>query len=149
MWQNCCHISLAFVPKFLDFLQAFIGVSIVLYSVWMVDQWENLIPISPPPSSPPDFSSLSLFLHSDSDAISDQTTPLNFKVDLVSGFDGAFGLDLHSFKLLAPWFIYSGVGILSCYVTFIGCIAAEATNGCCLCFVSSMHTFLNYCVLKQ
>ncbi|KAH7517481.1 hypothetical protein FEM48_Zijuj09G0069400 [Ziziphus jujuba var. spinosa] len=176
---NCCHISLAFVLKFLNFLQAFIGVSIILYSVWMLDQWENHIPISPPPSAPsPDSSSLSLFFHSESAAVSDQIT-----VDLVSGFDGTLGLTLLSFKLPAPcssagsslpgwcfplvafnllkmvdavnlkvlWFIYSfmGVGILLCCVTFIGCIAAEAINGCCLCFVSSMHTFLKCCVLKQ
>ena len=40
-------------------------------------------------------------------------------------------------------FIYSfmGVGILLCSITFIGCIAAEAINGCCLCFVSSMLKF--------
>ncbi|XP_015892130.3 tetraspanin-18 isoform X2 [Ziziphus jujuba] len=137
---NCCHISLAFVLKFLNFLQAFIGVSIILYSVWMLDQWENHIPISPPPSAPsPDSSSLSLFFHSESAAVSDQIT-----VDLVSGFDGTLGLTLLSFKLPAPWFIYSfmGVGILLCCVTFIGCIAAEAINGCCLCFYTLLMTVI-------
>lgn len=38
-------------------------------------------------------------------------------------------------------FIYSfmGVGILVCCIALIGCIAAEAISGCCLCFVSCNH----------
>lgn len=34
------------------------------------------------------------------------------------------------------------VGILVCIVTFIGFIAAEAINGCCLCFYSILKTLL-------
>ncbi|KAL5562040.1 hypothetical protein UlMin_031787 [Ulmus minor] len=140
MRPNCCHVSLAFVLKFLNFLQAFVGLSIVLYSLWMLDQWNHHIPISPPPSAPsPDSSSLFL---SDSAGVSDQIAPLNLAVDLVSGFDGGFGLDSNSFKLPAPWFVYSfmGVGILLSCITFIGCIAAEAINGCCLCFYTLLVT---------
>lgn len=35
-------------------------------------------------------------------------------------------------------FIYSfmGLGISLCCITLVGCIAAEAISGCCLCFVS-------------
>ncbi|XP_062079268.1 tetraspanin-18 [Humulus lupulus] len=124
---NCCHISLAFVLKFLNFLQAFVGISIILYSLWMVDQWYNHIPINPPPLAP-------------SPQVSDQIAPFKLAFDLVSGFDRSLLLDLHSVNLPAPWFIYffMGVGILLCSITFIGCIAAEAINGCCLCF----YTFL-------
>ncbi|KAF3436039.1 hypothetical protein FNV43_RR23131 [Rhamnella rubrinervis] len=141
MRPNCCHVSLAFVLKFLNFLQAFLGISIILYSVWILDQWNNHIPISPPPSAPsPDSSTLSLYLHSQTASI----TPLNLEVNLVSGFDGSSGLDLQSFKLPAPWFIYSfmGVGILLCCITFIGCIAAEAISGCCLCFYTLLMTVI-------
>ncbi|PON55527.1 Tetraspanin [Trema orientale] len=134
MRPNCCHISLAFVLKFLNFLQAFVGVSIILYSLWMLDQWYNHIPISPPPVAPaPEVAGLS-----------DPIGPWNLAVDLVSGLDGSFWLHLQSLKLPAPWFIYSfmGVGIILCCITFIGCIAAEAINGCCLCFYTFLKTVL-------
>ncbi|XP_021806090.1 tetraspanin-18-like [Prunus avium] len=141
---TCCHISLAFVLKFLNFLQAFIGVSILVYSAWMLNQWNNNIPIVPQPSAPsPDSSSFSsLLLSSETAKTSDQITPLNFAVHLVSGFDEELGLN--SLKLPAPWFIYCfmGLGVLICCITFIGCIAAEAINGCCLCFYTILITVL-------
>uniref|UniRef100_A0A803PGD0 Uncharacterized protein n=1 Tax=Cannabis sativa TaxID=3483 RepID=A0A803PGD0_CANSA len=126
---NCCHISLAFVLKFLNFLQAFVGISIILYSLWMVDQWYNHIPINPPP--PP---------LAPSPQVSEQIAPFKLAFDLFSGFDRSLLLNLHSLDLPAPWFIYSfmGVGILLCCITCIGCIAAEAINGCCLCFYTSL-----------
>jgi len=37
-------------------------------------------------------------------------------------------------------YYFMGVGIIPCCVTFIGCIAAESINGCCLCFVSDIYT---------
>lgn len=49
MRPNCCHFSLAFVLKFLNFLQAFVGFSILLYSIWMLNQWDHHIPQQPPP----------------------------------------------------------------------------------------------------
>ncbi|KAJ4728377.1 putative Tetraspanin family protein [Melia azedarach] len=143
MQRNCCHVSFAFILKFLNFLQAFIGVSIILYSIWMLDQWNHHIPIPPPSIAPsPDSSSSSLHL-----LLSDDhprvTVPLDF---VVSGFNdvSGVGFDLNSVKLPAPWFIYAfmGVGILLCCVTFIGCIAAEAISGCCLCFYSILKTVL-------
>ncbi|XP_048430218.1 tetraspanin-18 [Pyrus x bretschneideri] len=147
MRPNCCHISLAFVLKLLNFLQAFIGVSILVYSAWMLNQWNHHIPIVPPPPSAPSPDSLSfssLRLSSDSGAVSDQITPLDFAVHLVSGSDEGLGFGLNSFKLPAPWFIYSfmGLGILLCCVNFIGCIAATAINGCCLCFYTILITML-------
>ncbi|GMY06163.1 tetraspanin-18-like isoform X1 [Fagus crenata] len=133
MRRNCCHISLAFVLKLLNFLQAFVGVSIIVYSAWMLNQWNNEIPIPPSPPLPPSApspasssSSLSLFFDS-----SDPDRNFNLEADMVSGFDAGLGfdVDLNSFQLPAPWFIYSfmGVGILLCCITVIGCIAAEYT----------------------
>ncbi|GAY40172.1 hypothetical protein CUMW_050010 [Citrus unshiu] len=161
MQRNCCHISFAFILKFLNFLQGFIGVSIILYSIWMLDQWNHHVPVPPlPPLAPtPDTSvsssSLSLFLNSDTTQsrvlshdhrrLTTSTGPLDV---MVSGFDDVSGLgfDFNSFELPAPWFIYSfmGVGILVCCIALIGCIAAEAISGCCLCFVSCNH----YAILK-
>ncbi|RDX88685.1 Tetraspanin-18, partial [Mucuna pruriens] len=47
MRLNICHVSLSFVLKFLNFLQSFIGISILLYSLWMFNEWDHRIP--PPP----------------------------------------------------------------------------------------------------
>jgi hypothetical protein len=148
MRRNCCHISLAFVLKLLNFLQAFVGVSIIVYSAWMLNQWNNEIPIPPSPPLPPSApspasssSSLSLFFDS-----SDPARNFNLEADMVSGFDAGLGfeVDLTSFQLPAPWFIYSfmGVGILLCCITVIGCIAAEVIHGCCLCFYTVLITVL-------
>ncbi|KAL5859951.1 hypothetical protein ACOSQ4_001247 [Xanthoceras sorbifolium] len=146
MQPNCCHTSFAFILKFLNFLQAFIGVSIIIYSIWMLDQWNHRIPISPPspPSAPSPDSSASLYLFvnsrtAESNWVSEH--PVNF---LVSGLDDGLGFDLNSVKLPAPWFIYSfmGVGILLCCINLIGCIAAEAISGCCLCFYTLLKTVL-------
>ncbi|KAE9589936.1 putative tetraspanin/Peripherin [Lupinus albus] len=120
MRPNCCHNSLAFLLKFLNFLQAFIGVSIILYSTWMFNQWNHHIPKPPFPNSVtfPFLSHPSLRL--------------------------AFGFYDSSINLPAPWFIHAfmGVGIVVCCVTFFGCIAAEMINGCCLCFYTLLISIL-------
>ncbi|KAK9201388.1 hypothetical protein WN944_016590 [Citrus x changshan-huyou] len=172
MQRNCCHISFAFILKFLNFLQGFIGVSIILYSIWMLDQWNHHVPVPPlPPLAPtPDTSvsssSLSLFLNSDTTQwrvlshdhrrLTTSTGPLDV---MVSGFDDVSGLgfDFNSFELPAPWFIYSfmGVGILVCCIALIGCIAAEAISiewrpgRSVICNVQPYHYFCNtYAILK-
>ncbi|KDP26433.1 hypothetical protein JCGZ_17591 [Jatropha curcas] len=126
MQRNCCHVSLAFVLKFFNFLQAFIGLSVVLYSIWMLDQWNHHVPFPPSPHS----------IAPSPDSQSQSLRVLSLVADLAYGFDDGLGLRLNSFELPAPWFIYSfmGVGIILCCITLIGCIAAEAINGCCLCF---------------
>ncbi|XP_019058182.1 PREDICTED: tetraspanin-18 [Tarenaya hassleriana] len=124
MRRNCCHVSFAAVLKILNFMQAFFGVSIIIYSIWMLDQWNRGVPVDPPTASSSESSS-SFFDH-----------------DLVAG-EGP-GFNLLSLDFPSPWVIYlfMGVGILVCIVTFIGLIAAEAINGCCLCFCSILKTVL-------
>ncbi|ESQ50391.1 hypothetical protein EUTSA_v10002082mg [Eutrema salsugineum] len=120
MRRNCCHVSFASTLKILNFVQAFFGVSIIIYSIWMLDQYHRHVPVDPPPS-------------------------LKNPVDLTASFVvGSSGFNLRSLDLPAPWFIYSfmAVGILVCIVTIIGFIAAEAINGCCLCFYSILKTLL-------
>ncbi|CAL5207098.1 unnamed protein product [Lathyrus oleraceus] len=114
MRSNCCHFSLAFVLKFLNFLQAFVGVSILLYSIWMLNQWGHYSP--QPPFS-------------------------QFSFSLSRSFSPHFVSDIN---LPAPWFIYAfmGVGILVCCIAFFGCVAAEIINGCCLCFYTLLITIL-------
>ncbi|XP_021660111.1 tetraspanin-18 isoform X1 [Hevea brasiliensis] len=142
MRRNWCHISLAFLLKLFNFLQAFVGISIIIYSVWMLNQWNHRVPFSPPPfvSPSPDSSSVSLLPNSQSDSL----RVLNLVADVAYGIDDGLGLGLNSFKLPAPWFIYSfmGVGIILCTITLIGCIAAESVNGCCLCFYTILKTVL-------
>ncbi|KAF7804572.1 tetraspanin-18-like isoform X1 [Senna tora] len=127
MRRNCCHSFLASLLKFLNFLHAFVGLSIVLYSLWMINQWNHHLPIHP---TSPSSSSLSIPSNSHSTSVSARFTPLDLAVDTVSGFDDGLGFGFNSVNLPAPWFIYSfmGVGILLCCVTFLGCIAAEVVN---------------------
>ncbi|XWS36526.1 hypothetical protein CRYUN_Cryun20dG0092300 [Craigia yunnanensis] len=145
MQPNCCHVSFAFVLKFLNSLQAFVGVSIILYSIWMLDQWSHHVPISPPPLAPSPESSLSILFNSRPEIGAQEARFFDdFAVGLVSGLDNGVGFDLSSVKLPAPWFIYSfmGVGIVLCCITLIGCIAAESINGCCLCFYTLLKIVL-------
>ncbi|XVE78034.1 hypothetical protein DITRI_Ditri13aG0111700 [Diplodiscus trichospermus] len=145
MRLNCCHVSFAFVLKFLNFLQAFVGVSIILYSIWMLDQWNHHVPISPPSLAPSPESSLPILFNSRSQNGAQAGRGFDdFAVGLISGLDNGVGLDLSSVELPAPWFIYSfmGVGIVLCCITLIGCIAAESINGCCLCFYTLLKIVL-------
>ncbi|CAA7013959.1 unnamed protein product [Microthlaspi erraticum] len=52
MRHNCCHFSFASTLKILNFVQAFFGVSIIIYSIWMLDQYNRHVPVDPPPSPP-------------------------------------------------------------------------------------------------
>ncbi|CAN8257563.1 unnamed protein product [Cochlearia groenlandica] len=143
MRHNCCHISFASTLKILNFVQAFIGVSIIIYSIWMLNQYNHHVPVDPPPSVLLPKSSVSGI------EIGRISEPLKGSVDLiarivVSSTSGDHGFSLRSLDLPSPWFIYSfmAVGILVCIVTIIGFIAAEAISGCCLCFYSILKTML-------
>ncbi|KAE8679656.1 Tetraspanin-20 [Hibiscus syriacus] len=122
MRPSCCQVSFAFVLKFLNFLQAFFGVSILLYSIWMLDQWNHHVPDSPPPLVPSPESSLSVFFNSRPEVGARAARVFDdFAVGLASGFDDGVGFNLNSVKLPAPWFIYSfmGVGIVLCCISLI------------------------------
>jgi hypothetical protein len=149
MARNCCHVSFASVLKILNFIQAFIGVSIIIYSIWMLDQYNRHVPVEPPPSQPPAASSPDSYSFSSSGieitGVSDSLkNPINLVPGLVIGSGGDSGFSLRSLDLPAQWFIYCfmAIGILVCIVTFIGFIAAEAISGCCLCFYSILKTLV-------
>ncbi|KAL0459329.1 UNVERIFIED_CONTAM: Tetraspanin-18 [Sesamum latifolium] len=122
MRTPCCHSFLAFVLKFLNFLQAFIGVAIIVYSAYMLNQWQHHHHQLPPPHE------------SGTQLPTDVINPLSFASGLVSSHDDAFRFN--SLSLPSPWFIYAfmAIGILVCCITCIGHVGAEAVNGCCLCF---------------
>ncbi|TKY52808.1 Tetraspanin-18 protein [Spatholobus suberectus] len=112
MRLNFGHVSLAFVLKFLNFLQSFVGLSILLYSLWMFNEWDHRVPPPPIPFPLPQ--------------------------------PDAFASYLNSINLPAPWFIYDfmGMGILVLCISFLGCIAAEMINGCCLCLYTLLMAVL-------
>ncbi|XP_077252739.1 tetraspanin-20-like [Tasmannia lanceolata] len=154
--SSFCRSFIAFILKFLNFLQTFIGITIIIYSIWMLNQWNKHIPtpLPPPPSSPSPENSFHLLLNSQNQPIlsSDSNSfrvrvpqdlsALELGVEISSGLED--GLDFNLHKLPTPWFIYSfmGIGILLCSVTCIGHIATEAINGCCLCFYTLLTTVL-------
>uniref|UniRef100_A0A7N0U8Z5 Tetraspanin-18 n=1 Tax=Kalanchoe fedtschenkoi TaxID=63787 RepID=A0A7N0U8Z5_KALFE len=131
-----CRSFLAFVLKFLIFLQTSIGVCMIMYSLFMLDQRDRHavpdIPALPPAAASPAPSSPMLLNLGNYRAI--------LGVEMVSGMDDEIGLIFS--KLPAPWFIYAfmGMGILTLCISCIGHIAAEAINGCCLSLYSLLIT---------
>lgn len=109
----------------------------------MLNQWNHQIPVPSPPAPSPDSSQFPFLMSDTARVPDDKINPLAFAADMVSGSDDN-GLVLQFIKLPAPWFIYSfmGVGILVCCITCIGHIAAEAINGCCLCFYTMLTVLL-------
>ncbi|URE18961.1 hypothetical protein MUK42_10686 [Musa troglodytarum] len=113
MRPSLCRSCLVFALKFLNFLQTFVGVSVLIYSIWVLNRWHR---------------------------------------------HGQLVLDLRDVP--APWFVCAsmGVGICLCLISFTGYVAAEAVNGCCLCFVfmfsspqfpsAVAHFQLDYAVLS-
>ncbi|KAI3868253.1 hypothetical protein MKX03_000164 [Papaver bracteatum] len=149
-YNKFCRGYLAFHLKILNFFQAFLGVSIVIYSVWMLNQWNqhthDIKPTPPPLAPSPQSSSLFLVTSENVDIIRaqfiDNNLNFDFEAGIVSGFDGDVSIGFK--KIPIPWFIYTtmGIGILFCSVTVIGLIAAESVNSCCLCFYSLLNAVL-------
>ncbi|XP_074304811.1 tetraspanin-18-like [Silene latifolia] len=143
MRTNCCHQFFAFNLKFLNFFQFFVGISTVIYSAYLLNQWQTDAPIvpSPPPPLPAPPPSYPVPSYADLRLFEDGKRIGRFDgVGIVSGLDSDMGSGLfsqfYSTELPTPWFIYflMVVGLLLCFMSCIGHIAAEAINGCCLCF---------------
>nr|GMD20133.1 tetraspanin-18-like isoform X1 [Ipomoea batatas] len=137
MRTPCCHALLAFVLKFLNFLQAFVGISIIVYSGYMLEQWQHRLAAPSPSFSPSAQFPEAQFANFDSVRVSDGIDSIN---SVISGVGDGININYHS--LPAPWFIYAfmGLGALLCCISFIGHIGAEAINGCCLCCYSLLMT---------
>lgn len=139
MRTNCCHKFLASNLKFLNFLQFFLGFSTVIYSAYLLNQWQNQAPVvpAPPPSAPPPNYLPSFYYIGGSHEVAHQNIEsVNLAVALVSGVEIDSVSHLHFIQLPSPWFIYflMVVGVSLCCMSCIGHIAAEGFNGCCLCF---------------
>jgi len=109
MRDNCCHRFLAFNLKFLNFLQLFLGILTLIYSAYLLNQWQNRAPIvpSPPPPAPvpalpPDYF-LSLHSNAGSLEVDAQIYPLNLAGKLALGSDANMMFELYSVHLPAPW----------------------------------------------
>ncbi|GMH20432.1 hypothetical protein Nepgr_022273 [Nepenthes gracilis] len=100
MRTNCCHSLIAFILKFFNSLQLSVGVSIVIYSFYLLNHWQSGAPILPSPVPAPN-SAMPLFTILESIEVSDQNDRLNLGVDNVSGLDkeNGFRFDERS----APW----------------------------------------------
>lgn len=74
--------------------------------------------------------------------VSDEVLRLDFGAGTITGIQG--GIKIYSNPIPAPWFIYAfmGLGIVLCCISCIGHIAAEAINGCCLCFYTILKIVL-------
>lgn len=120
--RSCLQIFLAFILKFLNYLQTFIGISMILYSIFMLNHWNHQSHVpSEPPSLPP--SAPSPFHSSNSDSISLHEGIDLLSVDLTSVFAGdvtqlgpvlagqvtrldqvtAGGIQVNSHHLPVPW----------------------------------------------
>ncbi|OIT40658.1 PREDICTED: tetraspanin-20-like [Nicotiana attenuata] len=110
MGTPCCQGFIAFLLKFLNFLQTFIGVSIIIYSAYMLNHWQHHNNFLPPnPDS--EFSNFGLIM-----------------------------LNKHSLTAPWFIYAFMGIGVILCCITCIGHVGAEAVNGCFLCFYSLLMT---------
>eukprot|EP00249_Psilotum_nudum_P011953 c23486_g3_i2 orf=363-914(+) len=133
---NACHSLLQCVLKFFNMLLALVGAAMILYALWMLNQWLHTHPSAEAPA-PNGFPSMVLDLGGvGSEAMKEGRL---WETDQIAGISAGFQIALGSLKLPAPWFIYCflGIGIAVCLITCFGRIAIETNNGCCLSSVSS------------
>lgn len=99
MRRNCCHVSFASTLKILNFVQAFIGISIIIYSIWMLHEYNRHLPVDPPPVAS---SSSGIEISKVSEPLNN---PIDFMASIVLGSNGGdHGFNLRSLDLPAPWY---------------------------------------------
>lgn len=110
MPSTFCQGFIAFLLKFLNFLQTFIGISIIIYSAYMLNHWNH--------------------------HVHDAQFP-NFGSIVASALQ-EFNKD--SLPIPWFIYAFMGIGVILCCITCIGHVGAEVVNGCCLCFYSLLMT---------
>eukprot|EP00245_Coleochaete_scutata_P003594 TRINITY_DN15290_c0_g1_i1.p1 TRINITY_DN15290_c0_g1~~TRINITY_DN15290_c0_g1_i1.p1 ORF type:complete len:289 (-),score=44.58 TRINITY_DN15290_c0_g1_i1:739-1605(-) len=132
-----CRGFLQCLLKLSSFILAMVGVSLVVYSLWMLNEWNHH---SHPPAPPP---TVGIYGVPVEKTLSLEAVPLLRKEGVVESVANDPRLELP-----APWFIYAtlGVGIFTTLVTCVGLLAAETHVACCL----SCYTFgLGLLILTQ
>lgn len=107
----------------------------------MLNHWDKHLPVPTlPPPAPSSDSSDSVSTIFNTARVSDQLIHLNFGAGMISGVSGGTTVDSSSSP--SPWFIYAfmGLGVTMCCISCMGHIAADAINGCCLCFYALLKT---------
>lgn len=104
--RSCFHVFLAFILKFLNYLQTFMGVSMIIYSCFMLNRWRHQrhVPSSPVPAPFP-------FDFSDPDSVillPQDVTPLSLDhLDFAGDLSGLDVLQFNSYRLPTPWYPFS------------------------------------------
>ncbi|KAL6564048.1 hypothetical protein OROHE_005288 [Orobanche hederae] len=106
MRTPCCDTFLAFILKFLNFLQASVGVAIIVYSAYMLSQWQHHNHQFNPTDA------------SGAPRPADVVSTLNLVSAVVFYRDNALRFDLHSlpapcYAVLATIFILLEVGLVA------------------------------------
>ncbi|KAL0418589.1 UNVERIFIED_CONTAM: Tetraspanin-20 [Sesamum radiatum] len=89
MGTSSCQTFMAFILKFLNFLQAFVGVAMIIYSAYMLSQWQHRPDEFPSPAPSHDVSGIP--------SSDDVVNHLNLALS-----DNALHINFHS--LPAPWY---------------------------------------------
>lgn len=138
-----CRGFLQFILKLLNFLLAMVSAAMVLYALWMLNEWYKHSS-GPSPAPPPDESydfPITLMESSNLALLPQQTETSEYQqmepVEIHSFMmEQATKLEFSLFPsgLPAPWFIYAflGAGIIACLITCTGHIAGETSSACCL-----------------
>lgn len=140
MRTPCCHSFLSFLLKFLHFLQTFTGISLILYSIYLLNQWNhhNSSPPHPIPAPSPANFEVGL-IKFPSLPVLDQVAPLKLFGEVDDG------VKFNSVELPAPWYV---IYTLSCaiwmftYMKFRVCIGGFIFEWDNLCMLMNMYIFV-------
>lgn len=138
MRAPCCHSFLSFLLKFLHFLQTFAGISLILYSIYLLNQWNHhhSTPHHPIPApSPANFDGKTVKFGSL--PVLDRVEPLKL---FGEGFEVVSGEKLNSVELPAPWYM---IFTLFCVVWMYVCVKFRFCN------VENFFVFDNLCCGDQ
>lgn len=138
MRTPCCHSFLSFLLKFLHFLQTFAGISLILYSIYLLNQWNHHNSAPPRPIPAPSPANLEEFhVKFGSLPVLDRVEPLKL---FGEGFEVVNGDKLNSVELPAPWYI-----IFTLFCVVLMCLFRKFR----FCNVENFFGFHNLCCVDE
>lgn len=129
-----CNAFLRCLLKFFNFFLAFIGVAVILYSIWA---FYTVSSSSYTDTAPLPTHDINMFVKSDSLNLGqtdlEQSKPFGLHHG-ESSLGSKVDLDLRIRSLPSAWFtcLLFGLGAAVCLIAFVGHVAAETSNSCCL-----------------